>query len=94
MKCGRTFDPPSKEWKFLGTYTNYKFPPPHQNLLYDLYIYGSETFAVFGKDAGSAFMGDSDGAPLGYQGIFWSGPEVVDAPGADALLEAAARSKI
>jgi hypothetical protein len=61
---------------------------------YELYTYGTETFAVFGEGEAETFMGDLDGSPLGYHRIFWSGPEVVDGPGAKALVEAAARSKI
>jgi hypothetical protein len=90
-KCGRSFKAPSTDWKFLGTYNpTIKSTAYH----YELYAHGAETYAIFGKDEGATFMGDAEGSPLGYHRIFWSGPEVVDAPGIEALKEAAARSKI
>jgi hypothetical protein len=90
--CGRTYPAVSSDWKFLGPYDKRIQPNKTvQSRVFDLYTHGPDTFAVYGGEDSIA-VGKSDGSPVGFYQIFWTGPEDIDSDSADALLEAAARA--
>ena len=85
----RKFKRPNDACSYLGSYIS-----KATSSYFELYAYGSDTFAVGGPKEEEVFVGSPEGEPYGVYHQFWLGPDDVPVAAKDALKEAAARAKI